>query len=95
MNWSAVLDSFEARLAAATAVLDDPDEALAPSVFEPPAGLPPCPPELLPRVQALLASSADLEARVRSRADGVKDELLRIPRRTTSGPAARRFETHA
>ena len=98
MSWVEVLDDFEHSLDAATAALDPASDWEAPPPFVPPAVTEPFPPELRPRLDALLARSDQVQGEIAATQAAIREELRRLPR-AASGAASeaveRHFEAHA
>jgi hypothetical protein len=87
VNWADALDEVEARI--------DRAEQGQPISFDAPTDLGPIPAELLPRAEALVTRSAIVEAALTERADGLRAELRRIPRRQAGHSTTHRFDIQA
>jgi hypothetical protein len=86
-HWSDVLDEIEARID-----LAEQGQSIS---FAPPAGLGPMPQELAPRAEALLTRSALVEAALTERAEDLRAQLRRIPRRQAGHTTTNRFDIQA
>jgi hypothetical protein len=91
-TWTTALDEFEARLEAQRAALDAGDAGqVAP--FLPPDDLGPLPDHLLPRAQALLVGSRDLEEELAGNVQTLGQDLavVRTIGTSTARPAQANF----
>lgn len=98
-RWDDVLRSYADALDQHRALLlgvqpDDPDAAPVDVSFAPPDGLPPCPPELAPRLRALQQETTDLVELARSTLAALKPVGASHPHRPPAGDAsASRMDT--
>ena len=86
-RWHNVLDEIEARID-----LAERGEEVA---FVPPEGLGPIPADLVPRAQALVTRGAQVEAGLTERAEELRAELRRIPRRHAERGTTNRLDIQA
>ena len=86
-RWIDVLDEIEARIHVA-----EQGQAIS---FVPPTDLGPLPAELVPRAEALATRSAVIEAALTERAEDLRAQLRRIPRRPAGHSTTNRLDIQA
>ena len=86
-RWHDVLDEIEARI--------DLAERGEQVEFVPPEGLGQIPAELVPRAQALVTRGAQVEAGLTERAEELRAQLRKIPRRHTERGTTNRLDIQA